>query len=62
MSELNATAHAPEELANRREADASERESEKISSNASLPSIDTQRVDVIYTSFGDSLRLTGVLG
>ena len=62
MSELNATVHSPEELPDPQAADGPERESEEISSNPSLSSIDTQRGDIIYTSFGDSLRLTEVLG
>jgi hypothetical protein len=62
MSELNATAHAPEEPVDPRAADGAERESEEIGNNPSPPSIDTQRGDVIYASFGNSLSLTEVLG
>jgi hypothetical protein len=62
MSELKATSHAPEELADLQAPDGPERESEEIGSNPSLPSIDGQRGDVIFTFFGDSLRLTDVLG
>ncbi len=62
MSELKTTAHAPEKPADPQAADGPVCESEEIGSNPSLPSIDTQRGDVIYTSFGDSLKLTEVLG
>ncbi len=61
MSELNATAQVPEEIVDAQAADGPECKSEEIGSNPSLPSIDTQRGDVIYTSFGDFLRLTEVL-